>query len=480
MNPGRASRGEGRRGAGVAAPQASGPDHPARVPLSASLLAAAGLLRGVLAGRSLSASLPAVAQPLRASAQALVFHALRRLGMAQALRELLVPRRPPADLDALLLLALALAEAQLRPAPDAADAAPDAADAAPVPRYAMPTLVDQAVRAAGTMPAGAAGRGLINGVLRRCAREFDTLSEQALRQPGARYNLPGWWLRTLRRDYPGQWQAVVEAGDGAGPMTLRVNHRRASTAQVLAALADAGVEAAEIQPQAIRLAQPRPVQQLPGFAQGWWSVQDLSAQQAGRLLPLADGVRVLDACAAPGGKTAHILERAQVELLALDSEASRLSRVDENLRRLGLLGPGVRLCCADAADPDAWWDGRPFDAILADVPCTGSGVLRRHPDMRWLRRASDVGATVALQRRIVQALWPLLKPGGHLLYATCSVFREENEGQMEWLLGQLPQACRLPAPGQLLPGAADGAAPGGDGFFYALIAKQAGVVNNAA
>lgn len=235
---------------------------------------------------------------------------------------------------------------------------------------------------------------------------------------------------------------------------------------------------------------------LPGFEQGWWSVQDLSAQHAARLLPVADGMRVLDACAAPGGKTAHLLEQADLRLTALDSDAARLTRVGENLERLGLMHGGVQLACADAAEPQAWWDGVPFDAILADVPCTASGVVRRHPDIRWLRREDDVARTAALQRRIVDALWALLRPGGHLLYATCSIFPEEGELQAQAFAQRHADAVRLPAPGQILPLAGqpavgDAAAlrepdcsggeellagraalATGDGFFYALFAKN--------
>lgn len=178
-------------------------------------------------------------------------------------------------------------------------------------------------------------------------------------------------------------------------------------------------------------------------------------------------MRTLDACAAPGGKTAHLLERHTLRLTALDSDARRLERVGENLRRLGLESSDVVLRCADAAQPESWWDGQPYDAILADVPCTASGVVRRHPDIRWLRRADDLARTAALQARIMDALWPLLAPGGHLLYATCSIFPQEGESQVRSFLDRHPEARRLPAPGHILPGGPDD----GDGFFYALLHK---------
>src|SRR5690606_17321941 len=253
-------------------------------------------------------------------------------------------------------------------------------------------------------------------------------------KPVARWNYPAWWIKQIEQAYPEQWQALLQAGDRPGPMTLRVNARRASITQVARQLAQAGLEAAPLGHTGLVLAQARPVHDIPGFDQGWWSVQDAAAQQAAVLLQPFDGARVLDACSAPGGKAAHLLEMAQVELLALDSDAARLERVKPNMHRLELDRPGVNLRCADAADLQAWWDGRPFDLVLADVPCTASGVVRRHPDIRWLRREADVVRTAALQRKIVDALWTTVKPGGRLLYATCSIFPQEGEQQAQRFL----------------------------------------------
>src|SRR5690606_20357133 len=185
-----------------------------------------------------------------------------------------------------------------------------------------------------------------------------------------------------------------------------------------------------------------------------------------------DGMHVLDACAAPGGKTAHLLEQADVSLVALDSDPTRLERVGHTLERLGLQSDRVQIKAADAANLDAWWDGVPFDAVLADVPCTASGVVRRHPDIRWLRRDADVEATAALQRKIVDALWRTVKPGGHLLYATCSIFPQEGAVQADAFSYRHPDAQRLPAPGQILPTAKQQGHGSGDGFFYALFRKE--------
>ncbi|NYT25712.1 16S rRNA (cytosine(967)-C(5))-methyltransferase RsmB [Alcaligenaceae bacterium] len=441
------------------------PSRSDRISLSDTLLAAAQNVQAVLAGRSLSDSLAATAAPLRASAQAVSFHAMRRLGTATALREILVPRKPAsALLDALLKVALALLDTAV------AAAGPDTVGTPgrEVPVYAPHTVVDQAVRAANGQKKLRPFKGLVNGVLRRYLRERPVILAQAMRDPVAQYNHPGWWVEHLQQAYPSQWRELLAAADRPGPMALRVNTRRARADQVLDAFRAAGIQADSPMPDAIVLAEPRPVRALPGFEQGWWSVQDLSAQLAGRLLPVADGMRVLDACAAPGGKTAHLLERADIRLTALDADAERLARVGENLDRLGLRHAGVELVRADAADPGSWWDGEPFDAILADVPCTASGVVRRHPDIRWLRRETDVAHTAALQRRIVDALWKTLKPGGHLLYATCSIFPEEGERQAQVFVGRHADAVRLKAPGQILPLPGRG----GDGFFYALFAKK--------
>lgn len=432
-----------------------------------------------MAGRSLSDSLAATDAALRASAQAVSFHAMRRLGLATALRTALVPRKPPNTLlDALLRVSLALLET----AAAAADPDSNWRPGREVPVYAPHTVVDQAVRAAGAHKKLKPFKGLVNGVLRHFLRERPTILAQALCDPLAQYNHPQWWVEHLQQAYPEHWQALLAAADRPGPLSLRVNARRARVEHVLDAFAAAGIQAFSPMPGAIVLAEPRPVQALPGFEQGWWSVQDLSAQLAGRLLPVADGMRVLDACAAPGGKAAHLLEQADLQLTALDFDPARLARVSDTLERLGLLHDQVKLVCADAADVRAWWDGEPYDAILADVPCTASGVLRRHPDIRWLRREEDLARTAALQKRIVDALWGVLKPGGHLLYATCSIFPEEGELQAQAFLRRHADAQRLPAPGQILPitpvgqseSADDDAAfpVTGDGFYYALFAKK--------
>jgi 16S rRNA (cytosine967-C5)-methyltransferase len=341
-----------------------------------------------------------------------------------------------------------------------------------VPVYAPHTLVDQAVQAAAGLIRVAPLKGLINGALRSFLRDQVTLLPPLARQIEARWNHPQWWVDKLRSAYPADWESILTAANIPAPLTLRVNRRRANRDQILAAFAAAGIGAKAVGVEGIILAQPRPVQRLPGFEEGWWSVQDMAAQYAAPLLGAADGMRVLDACAAPGGKAAHLLELADIDLLALDADAGRLQRVGDNLRRLGLESRRVALKVADAADLAAWWDGRLFDAVLADVPCTASGIVRRHPDIRWLRRADDVPRTVKLQARILDALWRTVVVGGRLLYVTCSVFPDEGERQVAAFAACHPDARRLEAPGQLLPVVSGTTVQAQhDGFFYALFAK---------
>lgn len=419
-----------------------------QTPLAAGLKAAAALVRAVAAGRSLTDALGRTPASLRPTAQALAFTALRRWGAVRAVRAQLVPRPPEPALAALLDVALALAW-------------PD-----PAPPYADHTLVDQAVTAAGK--AGS----FVNAVLRRFIRERAARVAAVQGDPEARWNLPRWWVERVRADWGAQADAVLAAAHERAPMTLRINPRRTTLAayQVLVPSQPVPTWHGQPAPQALRLEAPCPVDALPHFAQGWVSVQDVAAQWAAPLLSPQAGERVLDACAAPGGKTAHLLELAELDLLALDADAARLARVRGTLERLGL---SARTLVADARDVGAWWDGRPFDAILLDAPCSGSGVVRRHPDIAWLRRESDVAAQAQTQAELLHALWPLLAPGGRLLYATCSVFKAEGEDQIRAFTASQPAGHvrrDARAPGHCLPLADNGPSPA-DGFFYALLHK---------
>ena len=420
----------------------------------------------MLRGESLASALPRLSAGTRrppvapwsaaqrGAAQALCFETLRGLGRARALLALLHPRqvRPP-QLEALLLVTLALASLpEPRPYPDH-------------------TLVYEAVQACVADPRMRGARGFVNALLRRLQAQRESLLAQALTQPEARFNHPGWWIELLHDAWPAQWSSILELAALPPPMTLRVNRRWGTREQYLERLLAAGLDAeAPAGPgleQALVLRRAVAVGELPLFDSGAVSVQDASAQLAAALLDAQAGMRVLDACAAPGGKTAHVLELADCEVLALDRDAARAARIGDTLRRLRLAPADVR--CADAAQPASWWDGRAFDRILLDAPCSASGISRRHPDIRWLRRPQDIAALAAQQRELLQALWPLLRPGGRLLYATCSQFPAEGTEQAASFLARHGDALALVAPGQILPGRS----PERDGFFYALFAKRA-------
>jgi 16S rRNA (cytosine967-C5)-methyltransferase len=321
--------------------------------------------------------------------------------------------------------------------------------------------------------------GLVNGVLRRVQRERAALLARLDRAgPVANYALPGWLVERLRAAWPGQWQTICAHLNERPPMTLRVNPRRSSTLEYANRLAAVGLPASPVAglPQALVLDRPVDVAVLPDFAAGWVSVQDAGAQRAAALLDLAPGQRVLDACAAPGGKTGHLLELAPgLELIALDVDGDRLARVADNLARLGC---DASLQLGDAAAPAAWWDGRPFDRVLLDVPCSATGAIRRHPDIRLLRRADDVADLARRQAAMLEAIWPLLVPGGKLLYVTCSLLPVENDECVGAFAARHGDARALPLPEgwgharglgrQLLPGETGN----GDGFFYALLQKE--------
>lgn len=338
-------------------------------------------------------------------------------------------------------------------------------EAGETPAYAV---VNETVATVAERYPGA--RGFANAVLRNFQRRREELEAAAGADPEARWNLPLWWLKRLQAQYPSDWQAIATAQNAHPPMTLRVNQRRVGVATYLEQLAGAGIAARQSGEWALTLQHPVPVAELPGFFDGLVSVQDLGAQFAAPCLGAADGERVLDACAAPGGKTGHLLELHDLDLVALDSDGGRLDRVRENLDRLGLgTTQSTSLVAGDAADTAAWWDGRPFDRILLDAPCTASGVVRRHPDGKWLKRPEDVQQLARQQRRLMDALWPLLKPTGTMLYATCSLFREENADQVAAFLARHADAradtVAATRAGQLLPG------PEMDGFFYARLLK---------
>ncbi|MGH8041875.1 MAG: 16S rRNA (cytosine(967)-C(5))-methyltransferase RsmB [Rudaea sp.] len=422
---------------------------------------AARVLAKIVAGQSLRAVFAVTSTQLRDARDRALLSALLHDGarwwlrFEAAIAELLERPLRAADADIHSLLVLGLVQLEILRVPEhaAVAATVEAARALRKPGFA----------------------GLINAVLRRWLRERDVRIAQLDLGTVTRSAHPHWLINAIAADWPAQWQAILDANNAVAPLSLRVNRRRIARAEFAAQLRSAGV--ACIAPtqfaDALILAESRDVTALPGYEQGFFSVQDAAAQCAAGLLDLRDGQRVLDACAAPGGKSAHILECADVDLLALDCDARRLPRLRENLARLGL---AALVRAGDAAAPASWWDGRAFERILLDAPCSATGIIRRQPDVKLHRRATDIDTLAATQTHLLEALWPMLAPGGRLVYVTCSILAGENARPLVGFLARHADARTL-APGlgwhavgvgeQNLPGGSDA-----DGFFYAVLEKD--------
>ena len=415
-------------------------------------------------GRSMTAAIETVPKDLRPGVQALSFQTMRWWGRALALRKCLARKAPPAQADALLCTALALSwQDELAP-------------------YPVHTLVNQAVEAARRHKDMRAQAPFVNACLRRFLREREALIAQTDTDITALWNHPAWWVKRLQTDHPQEWQTILQAAQSAAPMTLRVSPKHSTVQAYLQALEAQGIAAKAVAEFGVQLLKAVPVHQLPGFSEGHVSVQDAAAQLAAPLLlsglkPSQQALRLLDACAAPGGKTGHLLEcHPEAQVLALDVDPVRCERIQQNLDRLKVK---AQIVAADAAKPADWWDGQSFDGILLDAPCTASGIGRRHPDVRWLRRESDVAQLAAIQAKLLKALWPLVKPGGRLLYCTCSVFKAEGESQIQTFVQHNTDAQILPSPGHLTPSSAtsetslrDNVMGEHDGFYYALLEKR--------
>jgi 16S rRNA (cytosine967-C5)-methyltransferase len=427
--------------------------------LAEAFAAAARVLGAVMGGQSLTDALNDLrrrigATTLAAAAQDLSYNALRGYGFVDVALDKLL-QKPLSDVSLRGLLIAALAELAARP-------------------QSAHAVVHQAVEAA-VLLGQARAKGLVNAVMRSFQRRMPELVSEIESTEAGRYRFPQWWIDAVRLAYPLEWASVLLECNRHPPMVLRVNRRRLAADAYLEKLDKAGLAARPLGGQAVVLERPCRVDRLPGFAAGEASVQDLGAQRAAPLLDVQDGMRVLDACAAPGGKTGHLLELAACDLVAVDSDPTRASRISENLSRLQL---AARVVAADCREPEAFSEGRPFDRVLLDAPCTASGVVRRHPDIKWRRRGTDVTELGRTQASLLDALWRVLAPGGKLLYATCSVFPEENSAQVRTFLLRRPDAELLPLPkfpgwdddiqGQILPSAVS------DGFYYALLRKVPG------
>jgi 16S rRNA (cytosine967-C5)-methyltransferase len=428
--------------------------------LNSRATVAAVLRRVIIDRKSLTAALeehlPRIAKDNdRAFIQAMSFGVLRWYGWLDAVLRKLASK-PIRDEDVRMLALLGLYQLRFtRVKPHAA--------------------VAETVAAAGRK---AWAKPFLNGVLRSYQRQADDLHAQIETCYAPRLSYPDWLVQRIRADWPDHAEIILDQGNTQAPLTLRVNRRHHTRDAYLALLAENAPDAApcRFSPDGIVLPQPVPLGRLPGFAEGWVSVQDEAAQLAAGLLQAAPGQRLLDVCAAPGGKTLHILETSPdlAELVAVDIAEERLGRVRENLARAGLT---ATVLTGDAAAPAVWCDGKPFDAILLDAPCSATGVIRRHPDIKWLRQPEDIANLVATQRRILDAVWPLLKPGGILLYATCSILREENTDQVAAFLRSTPDARETPLQAewghaqshgrQILTGEQNM-----DGFYYARIARM--------
>ena len=408
----------------------------------------------------------------------MAYAAMRAMGMLRFLAGRLNSRKPTPLLGALQLAALAQLIDGRRPAA---------------------VIIDQAVAAARRLPEDPGNRfsaGFVNATLRRFEREREPLLAQAGLDPEAKFNHPAWWIDAVRKAWPDVWRQVLAVSLDHAPLTLRVNRRYADedadaagrVAAFSQRLADAQMAHRQVGAEALALARAVNVQLIPGFAEGAVTVQDAGAQLAAPLLRPADGERILDACAAPGGKTTHLLQLANCRVLAIDHDSQRTGRIIENLRRERLpvhddwpaAAWGATVRTADALQPDAWWDGEPFDKILLDAPCSASGIVRRHPDVPWHRNRGDIATLAGRQRLLLQALWPLLKPGGTLLYVTCSIFPDEGEMVIAAFCSHQADCIREPVSAawsdgqpslsQLLPTSAPTREH--DGFFYALLSKQ--------
>ena len=425
--------------------------------LSEAISIAAQAVGEVMSGRSLTEVLDQLEPYERPIVQSLSFDTLRKWVRSHELIKQFIPKNPPPEVDHLLSVAIALF---LNENVDGKG-------------YAAHTIVDQAVSACANYDKTMYAKGLVNAVLRKVSLTVQPPEGEPRFSPDPiPMFVPSWWRANLKRHYSKTWQSILFAQARRAPLTLRVNQQQYSREQYQTLLSELGIASTPIEDvagvklsSALLVSNPVPVSDLPGFYSGAASVQDAGAQIAAVLLNPQSGERILDACAAPGGKTAHLLELANCEMVALELDGDRLSKIGGNLDRLRLHSDKVRVLRGDASKA-SWWDGVPFDKILLDAPCSASGIVARHPDIPFLRREADIKSLQQKQRGILEQAWKMLKAEGLLLYVTCSVFPEEGEEQAIWFAAEHGNAVRLGAPGQILPTDVS------DGFYYALFKKN--------
>jgi 16S rRNA (cytosine967-C5)-methyltransferase len=427
------------------------------LPLSEAITIAAQAVGEVLSGRSLTEVLDQLEAHERPIVQSLSFDALRKWVRSHELIREFIPKPPPSEVEHLLSVAIAL----FLQGNEEGN------------HYAAHTIVDQAVKACSEYDKTMYAKGLVNAVLRKVSLTVQKSEGENLYPPDPiPMFVPAWWRANLKQNYPKQWQSILFDQAKRAPLILRVNPKQYTRDEYQALLSESGIsslavdELAGVQlPAALFLSKPVPVGELPGFYTGAVSVQDAGAQLAALLLNPQPGERILDACAAPGGKTAHLLELADCKMVALELDQQRLGKIGGNLDRLRLQTGDIHILQGDASKA-GWWDGLAFDKILLDAPCSASGIVARHPDIPFLRRAADIQSLQQKQRAILNQAWKMLKPGGLMLYVTCSIFPEEGEEQALWFAAEHGNALRLDAPGQILPSALN------DGFYYTLFKKN--------
>ncbi len=425
--------------------------------LSQAVTISAQAIGEVIAGRSLTEVLDQLDPHEKPIVQSLTFDALRKWIRSHELIKEFIPKPPPPEVEYLLVVAISLL----------------LAGNADKKGYASHTTVDEAVKACNEYEQTKYAKGLVNAVLRKISLLVQSPKDGILFDPTLNpMFFPVWWQRNLKRNYPLTWQSISIQQAQRSPLTLRVNLRQISRDKYQELLNEVGIQSETIDEiggvpleAALCLGTPVPVSSLPGFYGGLASVQDAGAQMAAVLLNPQPGERILDACSAPGGKSAHLLELADIELLALDIDATRLGKIGGNLERMRLNSQLVSIQHGDASKAD-WWDGRLFDKILLDAPCSASGIVGRHPDIPFLRRESDIKGLQDRQRELLQQAWRMLKPDGLLLYVTCSIFPQEGEDQAIWFEGRHSNVLRLRSPGQITPTGTH------DGFYYALFKKN--------